>query len=757
MDKSGSAHLRVRTDEFSRLLFEEASDGFFLWSRAGEHIEVNKSGQRMLGYAPGELEGKHVRQLMPHDQPRLTAAWASIIQGATVQEIWPMLRKDGSLVQLEVSAQLLSNGSVLAVVRDPRGRDEYEQIIQASEAKLRSILHTAPDVILTVDRDGKVLFVNRAYPPFAVENVVGASCFDFVPPEAVPRVKAAIEHVFGTRGFDEYEVTVETEDQDARWSSVRAGPLLQGDEVVAVTLCASNISKYKREEARARELIDRVAKIARLVPGLVYQYQLRPDGKAWYPYASERIQELYGVSPEAVRHGDTEVWTAIHPDDRAGVRAGLRRSAATLTPWHHEYRTLRDGKERWLYGSAVPERQNDGSTLWHGFIADVTEHKRAEQHARALQEQLMQAQKMESVGLLAGGVAHDFNNMLTTVVAFVELAQEELPPNARLREYLDGVLSATSRGAELTEQLLAFARKKIVQPEPADLNAVLTRVAPMLKRLVGEHIEVELQLAPALGTVKVDVGSIEQVIINLIVNACDAMPNGGRLTLQTEDVRREGLDMVAMSVTDTGTGMRPEIRERLFEPFFTTKAPGRGTGLGLAMCHGIVQQAGGEISVDSEIGVGTRFGIYLPRQLEPAPPAVAPEVVQRSKGSGHETVLLVEDEAMILRVAKTALERRGYRVLCASNGVEALEVSRTTATRIDMLITDVVMPALGGPELAARITEARPELKVLFTSGYAENQLGEQGVLHEGVNFIQKPYTFTQLSQRVRELLDQPA
>ena len=497
---------------------------------------------------------------------------------------------------------------------------------------------------------------------------------------------------------------------------------------------------------------------------MVYQYQLRVDGTACFPYASERIQEIYGVSAEVAREDAAPVFAALHPDDRAGVRESLRRSADTLEPWQREYRVLRGGEVHWHFGSAVPERQTDGSTLWHGFIADVTEHKHAEQRARTLHEQLMQAQKMETVGQLAGGVAHDFNNLLTTVVAFVELAQEELPQHALMREYLDGVLAATARGAELTQQLLAFARKKIVRPEPTHLNAVLKRMTPMLRRLVGEHIEIELVLAPALGTVKVDVGSLEQVVINLIVNARDAMPNGGRLTLETQDVvldddhpSEHATELrgpfVVMAVTDTGVGMTAEVRARLFEPFFTTKAPGAGTGLGLAMCHGIVKQAGGQIGVTSEPHAGTTFRVFLPRLPDAVTPARARATV-RASASGDETVLLVEDEAMILRVAKTALERHGYRVLCANDGAEALELARDEATRIDILITDVVMPKLSGPELAARICELRPGLKVLFTSGYAENALATQGVLRDGVNFLQKPYTLAMLVQRARELLD---
>jgi two-component system cell cycle sensor histidine kinase/response regulator CckA len=765
--KGGSETLRLPVDEYSRLLFAEATDGVFVSTVDGVYLEVNRSGHHMLGYANGELIGKPISDvILAHDVPRLHATIAAIGRGDAQTQAWPMVRKDGSIVQLEVSVQMLSNGAVLAVARDLGIRADYERKIQASEAKLRSILHTAPDVIMTVDRDGRILFINRTLPPLCVEQVVGTSCYDYVEPTARVRVQSAIEHVFATRDFDAYEVEGAYDPEgNRRTSSVRVGPLIQGDEVVAATLCATDVSERKREEARARELLDRLAKIARQVPGLVYQFQLRADGSSCFPYASERIREIYRVSPEEVREDASKVFAAWHPDDYAAVSDSIQRSASTLEPWQHEYRVrFADGEVRWLFGSAVPERQTDGSTLWHGFITDMTEHKRAEQARAKLEEQLRQAQKMESIGQLAGGVAHDFNNLLTTVGAFVELAQEELPPNAQVRDYLEGVLAATSRGAALTQQLLAFARKKIVQPQEADLNAIIGRMAQMIGRLVGEHIEFALELSPELGSVKVDVGSIEQVIMNLIVNARDAMPNGGKLTLQTRNIvldAREAASRgdvaagayVRLAVTDTGTGMSPEVKARLFEPFFTTKAPGAGTGLGLAMCHGIVKQAGGTISVNSERGAGTTFFVDLPRRLD-APLPLRREAAFMSARTGHETVLLVEDEPMILRVARAALERLGYRVLCANNGLEALELARATTEHIALLVTDVVMPKLGGSELAARLSELRPGIKVIYTSGYAENALATQGVLRERVNFIQKPYALAALSQRVREVLD---
>jgi signal transduction histidine kinase/CheY-like chemotaxis protein len=420
---------------------------------------------------------------------------------------------------------------------------------------------------------------------------------------------------------------------------------------------------------------------------------------------------------------------------------------------------------RWLSGEAVPERADDGSTLWHGLITDVTERRQAAQSQAALEERLMQAQKMESIGQLAGGVAHDFNNLLTAMIGFVELAQEELPQaSPQVREYLDGIREATRRGAALTQQLLSFARKRIVNPEDVDLNGVITRLAPMIRRIVGEHISVELALASPISLVRVDVGGIEQVLMNLIVNARDAMRSGGTLTIDTQQVVLEGvtkgdnLDLapgsyVVLGVTDTGSGMPPAVRARLFEPFFTTKPPGEGSGLGLAMCHGIVKQARGTIAVRSEEGKGATFRIYLPHQTA-AQPSAAVSDASVIAHTGTETLLVVEDAPMILRVVRDFLQKLGYRVIGAGDGAEALEVAAKAQLPVDLLVTDVVMPKMGGKELAARLKETHPRVKVLYMSGYAENAIAHQGVLPQGVNFIEKPYSLSDLARRVREVLN---
>jgi two-component system cell cycle sensor histidine kinase/response regulator CckA len=752
-----------RAGDYARLLFEEATDGVFVASPDGVYLEVNRSGHQQLGYAEGELVGRPIASvILERDQPRLLAALSAVAGGHVSHEVWQMLRKDGQTVPLEVRAQRLSNGAVLAIVRDLGTHSELERQTQASEAKLRSILSTAPDIVMTVDRTGRISFINRTLTPLTVDQVVGTSCFDYVLPESRERVARAIEHVFETREIDTYEIQGPPNAAGQRsWMSVRAGPQLEGDRVLAATLCATDVTAYKQEVARTRELLDRLAKIASLVPGVVFQYQLRRDGSAIFPYASERIREVFRVSPEEAREDARCVLDAVHPADRDRVMQSIIASARALSPWKDEFRVqFADGEVRWHAGHAVAERSGPEVTDWHGLITDVTERKQAEAARAKLEEQLLHSQKMESIGQLAGGVAHDFNNLLTAVMAFVDLTQDELPAASPVTEYLEGIRTAAQRGAALTQQLLAFARKKIVRPEDADLNEVLQRMAPMVRRLVGEHISVQLDLASDAGTVRIDVGGLEQVIMNLIVNARDAMPTGGTLKLETQ---RQALDAAGsgqrlgsyavLAVTDTGVGMTPEIQARLFEPFFTTKPPGVGTGLGLATCLGVIEQAGGHISVRSERQKGSTFAIHLPAAPARARPAI--EAVEPRSQSGHERLLLVEDEPTILRVARAALERLGYTVLSAGDGAEALELAERTEGSIDLLVTDIVMPRLGGRELSAKLRERHPRTRVLYTSGYAESAIAHQGVLLEGVRFLQKPYTLAALARCVREALDE--
>ena len=519
-------------------------------------------------------------------------------------------------------------------------------------------------------------------------------------------------------------------------------------------------------DAFEQELRERLRKFSAQLPGMVYQFRLRADGTSCFPYASDRIRDIYRVSPDEVVDDASPVFAVLHPDDHAAVVASILASAETLKTWQFEYRVQFPGGDiRWLYGDAVPERQSDGSILWHGFISDTTELRATKQAKDELELQLRQAQKVESIGRLAGGVAHDFNNLLTSVLGFANIAKGKLPPGSPAARDLDRVIESAERGAGLTHQLLAFARRRIITPEVVNLHSVLGRIAPMIRRLLGEHLELALVTDHTLGAVKIDVGGVEQLIMNLSLNARDVMTEGGTLTIRAENVTLTEAEAratgeiaagphVRVTVDDTGSGMPADVLARVFEPFFTTKPTGQGTGLGLSVCHGIVRQAGGHIGAHSEPGKGTRFEILLPRVDEPAR-APAPTLPVPTAPRGSETLLVVEDDATILTLISLSLSRLGYRVLSAPDGLAALDMYGDSEEAIALLLTDVVMPRMGGRELATRLTAKRPGLKVLYASGYTDDAIVQHGVLDPSVHFIQKPYTPASLAARVRQVLDE--
>jgi len=389
-----------------------------------------------------------------------------------------------------------------------------------------------------------------------------------------------------------------------------------------------------------------------------------------------------------------------------------------------------------------------------GVARDVTERKRAEQARHELEEQLRHAQKIEALGRLAGGVAHDFNNLLTAIAGYSQLLLDRTVGEPKLRPYVEEIHRAAERGASLTRQLLAFGRRQVLQPRVLDLNEVVKGSGEMIRRLIGESVELELRLAPRLGRVFADRSQLEQVLLNLSVNARDAMPDGGTLTFATENADGH---RVRLAVSDTGTGIDPEAREHLFEPFFTTKEPGKGTGLGLATVLGVVEQSGGTITLESEPGAGTTFSVYLPRVLANAEPVEPESAAGSSDASGTETVLVAEDDQAVRDLCRRLLQGLGYTVLVARDGVEALELCTSRDGPIHLLVTDVVMPRLGGRELGQRVSALRPEMPVIYTSGYTETAFGEDGTLPRGVAFLPKPFTGSSLAGKVREVLDRAA
>ena len=420
-----------------------------------------------------------------------------------------------------------------------------------------------------------------------------------------------------------------------------------------------------------------------------------------------------------------------------------------------------------VMASGSPLTAVDGQLDGHIIVArDITERRHAELERAELESQFRQAQKMEAVGRLAGGVAHDFNNLLTVIMGRSEFLRLHIPVNDPLLRHVDVITQGAQRAAKLTGQLLAFSRRQVLQPKVLDLNVVIGAMAEMLRRLIGENIVLVTLPAPGLGRVMADPGQVEQILMNLAVNARDAMPVGGRLMLETSNVVRDESyarhhvgarpgPYVMLAVTDTGTGISAETQARLFEPFFTTKGPGKGTGLGLATVYGIVKQSGGNIWVYSEPGHGTCFKVYLPRVDATADDLEGLEGAGTSP-RGHETVLLVEDEPDLRELALEILEMHGYRVLAAAEAGEAIRLSEGHAGRIELLLTDVVMPGMSGRELALQLAERRPELRVIYMSGYTADAMASTGVLEPEIMFLQKPYSPADLGTKVREVLDMP-
>jgi signal transduction histidine kinase/CheY-like chemotaxis protein len=437
----------------------------------------------------------------------------------------------------------------------------------------------------------------------------------------------------------------------------------------------------------------------------------------------------------------------VHPEDQAAVKAAIERATADGAPFDVEFRSGEGaGAERRLALRGQGQAGGDGRPVHLiGVVLDVTER-------RGLERQLIQAQKMEAIGNLAGGIAHDFNNQLTGMIGHLKFAQRALPPGTQVRADVDEVERAARRAAELTSQLLSYARRQMIMPTIVNLNDAVLALEPMLRRLLAENITIDIDLAADLWPTRVDAGQLEQVLVNLAVNARDAMPDGGTLRIATRNVRDGGDagDFAEVLMEDTGVGMSADVLSRIFDPFFTTKPVGQGTGLGLAMCYGIVKQADGHIAVNSELGIGTTFRVRLPRAAEVGALSSARAVDGGDTPGGSETILLAEDDAGLRELAARTLREAGYRVLEASDGFDAQALAVEHGESVDMLLTDVVMPKRSGRELAAELRRARPSLPVLFMSGYTDAV--PQGAGSDPL--LSKPFTPEELRLATRRLLD---
>ena len=607
-------------------------------------------------------------------------------------------------------------------------------------ATLDAIIGGAPDVIGVVDREYVIRYVNWATPGLTREAVIGDSVFNLVPPGYSEVAREACEKVLRTGVAAGFETMYRGEHGVLIWV-VRVGPIRHRGEVIGLVTLNTDVTEQRRGEADR----DRFFALSRDMLVVVTQDgRLKRVNPAFGEMLGYTVSELVGKP----------FIDFIHPDDRAATMAMFHSGYAGTPPdsFENRYRR-RDGTYRVLAwrGAADPVTGDA-----YSVARDVTDQ-------RATEAQLRHAQKMEAVGQLAGGIAHDFNNLMQAVLANVELALASGSPSPAVTDNLQEIAEAGLRAADLTKQLLVFSRRQPLHRVPININDLMLDLMKLLRRVLPENISIEPKPGTGLSTLSADKTQLEQVFLNLCVNARDAMENGGKLSLQTDEVTLDARDcelhpwvkpgqFLRLRVTDTGVGMTAEVRERVFDPFFTTKGQQRGTGLGLATVYAIVQQHGGLIHVHSEPGQGTTFTVYLPAAQQPSAAQRAGQEGAGVQPQGRETLLLAEDEELVRKPVVQYLERAGYHMLAAANGREAIELLGANIEAVDLVVLDVVMPELGGPETWERMRMMRPDLRVIFTSGYADDHYRER--LPADAEVLAKPFRTDELLRRVRRKLD---
>jgi PAS domain S-box-containing protein len=661
-------------------------------------------------------------------------------------------------------------GSIGSII-DFTERKEAEEKVRTSEAFLRMSQQVGKigswqwDVRTNRVHWSEAMFEIYGLCPGPVEEAMAVALHE-THPDDIETVQAYIEDVTDAHGPHTLEYRIRRPDGRVAhlWGRTEVTYDATGTPVQA-TGTVQEISEQKLAEQALRTSEKRYAGLVNNLDGIVWEVDARTFQ---FGFVSPQAERILGY-PVSQWIEEQDFWpNHIHPDDRERAVAYCVAQTRQSLDHEFEYRMIAaDGRAVWLHDLVSVEAVNGEVVTLRGVMVDITDRKRAEETRLALEAQLRQAQKMEAVGRLAGGIAHDFNNILTVINGHSDFLLT-VPPGAGFgRESLAAIRDAGERAARLTQQLLAFSRKAMVEPRLLDLNELVSNSAKLLRRLIGEDVLLTLVADPALGLLRADPGQLEQVLMNLGVNARDAMPTGGRLTLETRSVTvgagASGRDpnlkpgrYAQLSVTDTGHGMSEEVKGKIFEPFFTTKGVGKGTGLGLAVVHGVVEQCGGHIRVDSAVGRGTTFELLFPVAEQP-PDAPAASGAYKLVSRGTETVLLVEDEEAVRTIARLALETQGYRVLVAASGQEALRLTEGSVEPIHLVVTDVVMPGMGGRLLAEALRKRRPQIRVLYMSGYNDDAILQHGVSGSHDAFLQKPFTPLGLARKVRAVLDAPA
>ncbi|HEX3775834.1 MAG TPA: PAS domain S-box protein [Polyangiaceae bacterium] len=616
--------------------------------------------------------------------------------------------------------------------------DSEARALRESEERFRALSNAAREAVL-IHENGIVRDVNHAFTSllgYERDEVIGQYGSLFIAPESLPEVESSMR-ASGSGGTSEISLIAKSGARlvvESRSEPIR----YQGQPMRVVTM--QDLTARRAAEAALRQSDERLRDAMNAARMGCWEFNVEHGSLTWSP----QIYEIFGLG--AAEFGETlDAFLAlVHPDDREYVASTIaERIAGASNDFATEHRIIcPDGTTRWIENRGRAFRSPSGRALRvTGTTMDTTRR-------RELEEQLLHSQRMEATGRLAGGIAHDFNNLLTVIMSYSELGRIALAETHPSREALEQINVAAQRAAALTRQLLIFARKELVDPKVIDLNLLVENLAKLLRRVVGEDIIVSLEIGAEPAPVTIDPVQCEQLLMNLAVNARDAMPGGGSLSISTSQTS----ERVQVRVQDSGIGMPESVQARAFEPFFTTKDAGKGTGLGLSTCLAIVRRAGGTIQIESAPGRGTTFQIELPRARVNAEVA-APEqssIMPR----GDETVLLIEDDAFVRQLTARILRQQGYHVLVATQAEEALQLAADQTTRIDLFLSDVVMPGASGPSVIEQLSAERPRAKVLFVSGYPGEDVTSRGVNATSFPFLAKPYSSEQLAQRVRQVLD---
>jgi len=651
---------------------------------------------------------------------------------------------------------------------------EREKALIESEKSYHTIFNATEEAIFVHDAtSGEILEVNRAAIElygYSSEEISHLGVMDLSAGPPTQTLDEALQNIrrAATEGSQRFEWLAKRRSGQLFWTEVvlTTTSLAGRDLVIAVV---RDVSERRHAAEVLRENEERLRAAISVAQIGIFDFAPPAGAMYWSP----QLRVINGLGPDepATLQAFIDV---VHPDDRGMVQRDITHA---LDPTGDgisdmEPRVVRrDGTQRWLKVRSQTVFEGEGAARRPvrivGAVLDITDPKAAEQERSKLQAQLLQAQKIESVGQLAGGIAHDFNNILSAIIGFGDLLQLELPPDEPGRLHLDQIMTAAKRAANLTQSLLAFSRKQVIDPKEVDLNDSIRKVSRLLSRVIGEDVEMRLSLCPEPLTVFADPSQLEQVLMNLATNARDAMLGGGKLVIETSPVEldRDFVDRhgfggqgphARLDISDSGTGMSEEVRQKIFEPFFTTKELGRGTGLGLSIVYGIVKQNKGHITVYSEPGRGTTFRIYLPLRHRRTADAGSDAGRAEAPRGGTETILLTEDNELVRRMTKHALERFGYTVLEACDGEEALACFAENRERVALLLLDVIMPKRNGREVYREAQRLRPGVKALFTSGYPSDLVQREGVLETGLDFLSKPVAVADLLRKVREILDRP-